>query len=137
VAPTVDPTTRNVQVFVDLAPSKAAKAGMFARGEFALGQVAGLSVPQQAVVLRDGFNFVFVLKPDQRVQKVKVQVGRRSADRIEIREGLAASAEVVVRGAGFLNDGDLVRVNNAVAKAAAPAKATATKPAPSQTKERA
>ena len=49
----------------------------------------------------------------------KVQAGRRVADRVEVLTGLDANASVAVRGAGFLNDGDLVRV--AAAPAAAPA----------------
>lgn len=117
IAPTVDPATRNVQVYVDLAPSRAAKSGMFARGEFALGQTNGLTVPQQALVVRDGFSFVFSVKPDNRVQQMKVQPGRRVGDRIEIREGLTAEIQVVAQGAGFLKDGDLVRVTQAAAPA--------------------
>ncbi len=110
VAPTVDPLTRNVQVFVDLVPSRAAKAGMFARGEFQLGQAAGLTIPQQALVIRDGFAFVFLVKPDNRVAQVKVEAGRRFSDRVEIRKGLTAESLIAAQGAGFLNDGDLVKI---------------------------
>ena len=58
VAPTVDPQTRNGIVFVDLAPSREARAGMFARGEFDIGSGQGLTLPQSAVLLRDGFSYV-------------------------------------------------------------------------------
>ena len=90
---------------------------MFARGEFALGSSDALTVPQEALVVRDGFSYVFVVGGDQRVQIRKVQTGRRVADRVEVLSGLDAGASVAVRGAGFLNDGDLVRV---AAPAAAP-----------------
>lgn len=117
VAPTVDPQNRVALVYVDLQnpQSKAgeAKAGMFARGEFHLGTSGALTVPQQAVVMREGFNYVFQVGPDGRVAQVKVQTGRRTADGVEILEGLKPDASVVVNGAGFLNDGDLVRVANA------------------------
>jgi RND family efflux transporter MFP subunit len=152
IAPTVDPQTRNALVYVDIpgvqasagtsaarppggasAPSGASAAraaasvgpllpGMFARGEFLLGQSAALTVPQSAVVPRDGFNTVMVLQPDNRVQMRKVQAGRRVGDRIEIRGDLPADARVVTEGAGFLNDGDLVRVVDA-APVAGPADA--------------
>ena len=39
-------------------------------------------------------------------------------DRVEITTPLPADARVVVQGAGFLNDGDLVRVVEAAAKPA-------------------
>ncbi|HRM65336.1 MAG TPA: efflux transporter periplasmic adaptor subunit, partial [Acidovorax temperans] len=57
----------------------------------------------------------------------KVQPGRRVADRVEITAGLDANATVAVRGAGFLNEGDLVRVANDTADSKpkqAPAPAT-------------
>jgi hypothetical protein len=75
-------------------------------------------VPQSAIVPRDGFNNVFLLRPDQKVAQLKVQVGRRLNDRIEITSALPDGAQVVVQGAGFLNDGDLVRVVDAPAPAA-------------------
>jgi RND family efflux transporter MFP subunit len=121
IAPTVDPQTRNALVYVDLPDNTDFRAGMFARGEFALGQSEALTVPQEALVVRDGFSYVFVVGAEQRVQMRKVQTGRRVADRVEVLSGLDANASVAVRGAGFLNDGDLVRVANTAAPAAAPA----------------
>ena len=116
IAPTVDPQTRSALVYVDLpldATAKAsaqAKAGMFAKGEFDLGSSTGLTVPQQSVVVRDGFSYVFRLNPDQRVSQVKVIPGRRQGDRVEVGDSLNADTLLVVSGAGFLNDGDLVKV---------------------------
>ncbi|HNQ10738.1 MAG TPA: efflux RND transporter periplasmic adaptor subunit [Giesbergeria sp.] len=126
VAPTVDPQTRNALVYVDLPAHPDLRAGMFARGEFLLGQSDALTVPQDALVVREGFTYLFVLGADQRVQRLKVQPGRRAGERVEILSGLDAGAPVVVRGAGFLNDGDLVRVASGPEKseekpAAAPA----------------
>ena len=128
VAPTVDPMTRNVQVYVDLVPGKTAKAGMFARGEFSLTESSGLTLPQQAVVVRDGFSYVFAIGKDSHVKQIKVVTGRRVADRIEIKGGVSADSAVVSTGAGFLKDGDLVRVVGAgAAGAAVPASAAAKK----------
>lgn len=113
IAPTVDPQTRNALVYVDIPGvqnNAGIKAGMFARGEFAIGKSQALTVPQAAVVPRDGFNTVLVLQSDNRVRLTKVQAGRRVGDRIEVTGELPADARVVVGGAGFLNDGDLVRV---------------------------
>ena len=104
--------TRNALVYVDLPAHADIRAGMFARGDFALGEGQALTVPQEAVVVRDGFFYVFVVDGQQRVQQRKVQPGRRVADRVEITAGLDAGATVAVRGAGFLNEGDLVRVAN-------------------------
>lgn len=114
IAPTVDPLTRSALVYVDLPAvsikNAAAKAGMFAKGVFDMGASSSMTLPQQAVVLRDGFSYVFRLSADQHVTQVRIETGRRIGDRVEVRSGLPADAVVVVTGAGFLNDGDLVRV---------------------------
>jgi RND family efflux transporter MFP subunit len=114
VAPTVDAQTRTALVYVDLpavlAPNAPFKAGMFASGQFELGASSALTVPQQALIVRDGFSYVFRLNQNSRVSQLKVSTGRRIGQRVEIVGGLAADASVVVSGAGFLNDGDLVRV---------------------------
>ena len=132
VAPTVDPQTRTGLVYVDLpvdlknTGASGFKAGMFARGEFELGSSSALTVPQQSVVVRDGFSYVFRLNPDQRVSQVKLQIGRRVGERVEVIEGISAQDLIVASGAGFLNEGDLVRVVAAAAAAATPAAAAST-----------
>ncbi len=132
VAPTVDPQTRNALVYVDLPAAASSgsnppfKAGMFARGEFEfkleLGQSQVLTLPRQALVMRDGFSYAFLIGPENRVVQTKVQVGRRDGERAEIIGGLSADAHVVAAGAGFLNDGDLVKV---VDEGSAPARPAA------------
>ncbi len=126
VAPTVDAATRNGLVYVDLPQPGAgglsgapggARAGMFARGEFETGSVSALMLPQGAVLLRDGFSYVFRLGADDKVAQVKVSVGRRMGERIEITGGLDPAARVVASGAGFLADGDTVRVVTAAPQA--------------------
>ena len=125
LAPTVDPQTRSALVYVDLPPlqptADSARPGMFARGEFRLGESAALTVPQRALVVRDGFEFVFQLLPGDKVGELKVQTGRRIGERVEIVSGLSPEARVVTQGAGFLNDGDVVQVVEAEAAAPAPA----------------
>jgi RND family efflux transporter MFP subunit len=114
IGPTIDPQTRNALVYVDLPPSLSAnapfKAGMFASGAFDLGSSSAVTVPQQAVAVRDGFSYVFRVNPDQRVSQVKVGTGRRLGDQVEILSRLPLDAQIVATGAGFLNDGDLVRI---------------------------
>ena len=110
VAPTVDAATRMGIVYVDLPAHGAAKAGMFARGEFETGNGVALTLPQSAVLLRDGFSYVLRVGADSKVAQTKVAVGRRAGERIEITGGLDAKARVVAAGGGFLSDGDTVRV---------------------------
>jgi multidrug efflux pump subunit AcrA (membrane-fusion protein) len=79
-------------------------------------------VPQPAVVVREGFSYVFRVNPDNRVTQVKVQIGRIAGDRLQVLSGLTPDMRIVASGGGFLNDGDLVRVSNGT-PAAPPAQA--------------
>ena len=121
LAPTVDAATRNGLVYVDLAPAAAGdkvitsafKPGMYARGEFELGSSGALTVPQTAVVVRDGFSYVSRVGTDNRVSQLKVQTGRVVGEQIEIKSGLKSDDKLVASGGGFLSDGDLVKVVDA------------------------
>jgi len=131
VAPSVDAQTRNALVYVDLIGSAgSARAGMYAKGEIGLGQSQAITVPQTAVVVRDGFSYVYTVGADQKVSQLKVQTGRLSGERMEIKSGLKPDAQVVVSGGAFLNHGDTVRVVNPGAPAPAPASAPVPAAAP-------
>lgn len=110
VAPTVDPQTRNALIYVDLPAqaTNAVSAGMFYRGEFRLGQSPALTLPQSALLLREGFAYVFRVDRNK-VTQTKITTGRRNGERIEV-SGIDAQAQVVASGAGFLADGDTVNV---------------------------
>ena len=116
VAPSVDPQTRNGLVYVDLPRTTAVRAGMFARGEFELARSPALTLPQSAVVLREGFAYVFRLEGADHVAQTKVLPGRRLGERMEIVSGLDGDTRVVENGAGFLADGDAVKVVEGSAK---------------------
>jgi HlyD family secretion protein len=110
IAPTVDPQTRNALVYVDIAQHPDVKAGMYARGEFALGNATALTLPQQALVLRDGFSYAMRIDAGNKVSQVKLQTGKRSGDAVEIIAGAKAGERFVASGAAFLADGDTVQV---------------------------
>jgi len=109
ILPQVDPQSRTGIVYVDLEPGEAVRAGLFARGELLLDQRTVLTLPETAVLLRDGFSYVFGIDGN-RVRQQKVTLGVRRGDRVEILEGLDAGTEVVESGVGFLADGVTVRV---------------------------
>ena len=121
LAPTVDAATRNGLVYVDIATPAAGdkvtagafKPGMYARGEFELGSSGALTVPQTAVVVRDGFSYVSRVGANSRVNQLKVQTGRVVGEQIEIKSGVKIEDKLVVSGGGFLSDGDLVKVVDA------------------------
>ena len=116
-APTLAGDTGRGTVYVSLPPGSAAQAGMFASGRIQVGEQPALTLPQAAVVLRDGRAYVFEPGADNKVVRRSVSTGRRLGERVEIREGLAAGAKVVASGGAFLSDGDTVAVGAAAAAA--------------------
>ncbi|MCB2254141.1 efflux RND transporter periplasmic adaptor subunit [Pseudomonas chlororaphis] len=115
VAPTVDSTSRRGVVYVDITGPESRNAvpmptGAYVRGEMILGERPGMTVPQTAVVARDGFHLVFKVNDDQRVVGLKVDVGHVVGDRQEILSGLEGTERIVVAGGAFLSNGDLVQI---------------------------
>ena len=70
-------------------------------------------MPQTAVLLRDGFSYVFIVNKDNRVSQQKVSIGRRLNNRVEILD-LPANTRIVASGTGFLEDGDLVKLGQTI-----------------------
>jgi RND family efflux transporter MFP subunit len=109
-APTFDTKTRKTLVYVDLPADTSARVGMFARGDILVGTNEVMTLPQSAVVLRDGYSYVFEIGSNQRVVQNKIVTGRRVDNRVEIVSGLNQNMSVVAGGGAFLNDGDTVYI---------------------------
>jgi multidrug efflux pump subunit AcrA (membrane-fusion protein) len=67
-------------------------------------------VPQQAIVYRTDQSGVYVIDAASHVHFRPVKTGERAGEAVEVLAGLTPGQRVVVQGAGFLSDGDLVRV---------------------------
>lgn len=113
ISPTVDTQTRNALIYVDLPANSPAKAGMYAKGEFILGKSSTLALPQQVLVLRDGFTYVFTvtnINGKKIAKQVKVKTGRRVGNLVEIISGIEPNQQLVATGGAFLSDNDLVKI---------------------------
>lgn len=114
LAPTVDVKNRKAVVFVDLpdASPQGLRPGMFARGEFRLAAHTGITLPQESLCLRDGFNYAFKLDKQadgtSQAVRVKLSLGLRAGDWVEVLAGIEPDQHFVASGACFLNDGDTV-----------------------------
>ncbi|MDO3526370.1 efflux RND transporter periplasmic adaptor subunit [Ralstonia pseudosolanacearum] len=109
-APSLDAQTRLGIIYADLEPGSQARAGMYAKGNVVMAQTPAVTVPAASVVIRDGRSYVAKLAAGDHVSMQAVTIGRRQGDSVEILSAIGAGTKVVVQGAGFLNDGDAVRV---------------------------
>lgn len=65
-APTLSTSTGRAMVYVDLADVGTARAGMFASGLIRLGTASAITLPQTAIVMRDGRAYVYLVTPTTR-----------------------------------------------------------------------
>ena len=126
VTPQVDPQSRLGVARVALNPGSGLRPGNFARATIDVGEQASLTIPGAAIVYREGRAGVYVIGPNSAVRFAPVQTGSRAGDLIVVTQGLNPGQRVVVSGAGFLGDGDLVTVTTAAA--GAPTTAPAAQP---------
>jgi HlyD family secretion protein len=112
ISQTVDPDSRLGTVKIDLPADVRAgfRSGNFAKGEIFLGKDNVMAVPAGCVVYKDNRAIVFTVSADNNVQMRFIETGERDLDNIEVRSGLSGSEALVAKGAGFLKDGDKVRV---------------------------
>lgn len=110
VSPALDARSRTGIVYADLPAPGSLRAGMYAAGDLILGAVPARTVPDQAIVERDGYRYLFVVGDGDIVEQRRVELGVRQDGVVEIRAGVEPGERVVVQGAGFLSDGDRVRV---------------------------
>lgn len=110
IAPTVDLKTRNALVYVDLPKNAGLSAGQFAEGGFELAAQAVLSLPESAIVLRDGHRYVMTVDENNIVHQLKIETGARQGEAIAVSGELSAATRVVKAGGSFIGDGDLIGV---------------------------
>ncbi|MDJ0616586.1 MAG: efflux RND transporter periplasmic adaptor subunit [Calothrix sp. MO_192.B10] len=112
IEPIVNQTRREAMVKIDLPSTQLLKPGMFARAAINTNTVMGVAVPQKAILPQpDGSAIAFTLSGGDIVKAQKVEMGEIiNGGKVEIKRGLQAGDKVVIDGAGYLKDGDKVKV---------------------------
>ena len=119
ISPLVDPQNRQATVKIDLPASEFLRSGMFLRASISTATAQGLKVPAKAILPQsDGSSLVYKLVGEDKVQAQPVEIGEitggavgdLTSAQVQIKKGLNAGDRVVVAGAGYLKDGDRVKV---------------------------
>ena len=114
VSPTIDPATRSITVYVQVANASGALKG----GTFVSGRIVGRSIPQALVIpgaavrqTEDGSPYVYAIEGETVAQKpVQIGVVDDATGIVEIVSGLEEGARVIVGNVGTLGRGMKVRV---------------------------
>jgi RND family efflux transporter MFP subunit len=108
----IDPQTRLGEIRISLKPDPALRPGAFARGTVSVGKAMRPVVPQTAVLSDGSGSYVFVVDAKNRAQRREVRVADTSDQGVIIASGLNGSERVVTTAAGFLRDGEEVKVTD-------------------------
>lgn len=95
IVPAADTSTHSFTIKVDLPPSKALLAGMYATAEIPVETRQAVLVSQSAIVVRGSLSCAYVLDADNIAQLRYVTVGSSHGDQIEILSGIAANEKLV------------------------------------------
>ena len=112
IEPIVNENRREAIVKIDLPATKLLKPGMFAQGAINISTVMGIKVPKKAILPQpDGSALAFTLSSKDIVKAQKVKLGEiLNGGKVEIKSGLQPGEKVVIDGAGYIKDGDRVKV---------------------------
>jgi len=118
VAPTVDPTSRTMEVRVTVRnPGNKLKTGMFAKVRIITESKNNIvKIPASAMLSRFGEQYVYVIEKDSAdpqiniVRKRLVKPGILIDGVLEIQDGLVPDEEIVIRGQTLLEDGARVNI---------------------------
>ena len=88
----------------------ALKGGMFSKVQLATGDaVQILTVPQGAVIQKQGIYYVFTVENDIAVRH-QVEIGVATGEVIQIKSGLQPGSKIAVSNVSQLKDGDVVKI---------------------------
>lgn len=107
ISPDKSRETKNYPVRITLdTADKNLKAGMFARGKLQfLQKDHALFVKKDAIIERNGKQYVFVLGADKKVYRKAVRTGIRNENEAEIAEGLQEGDAVIIDSINRLREG--------------------------------
>jgi len=105
IVPAADPTTRTIQVRLDLPASPRLRSGLFGRAWVPVGRRAVLRVPQAAVIERGQLQGVYVVGPDGIARFRLIRTGAAQQGALEVLSGLTPGEQIIVAGLDKVTDG--------------------------------
>lgn len=109
----VDPVTRSVLVRAIISNEDGAiKPGLLMKVTLLENQRMALMVPEESILQRQDYHFLFIVDDNNIVEKRKVEIGIRQPGLVEITSGLLEGEDIIVRGINSVRDGQKVRIKD-------------------------
>lgn len=116
VSPIIDPQARQGEARIALPYHPLLRPGGFASATLAAGAVDAPLLPESAVLNDDAGSYVYVVGSDDVIQRRPVKVGSVIDRGVVITQGLSGNERVVMSAGAFLNPGEKIRPQRAVAR---------------------
>jgi len=108
IAPIINETNRQGVARIALPYATELRPGGFASVQINSGTVVAPMLPESAILSDDEGSFVFIVGPENKVVKRRVELGIITAGGIAISSGLDGSERIVMRAGGFLAEGQVI-----------------------------
>jgi multidrug efflux pump subunit AcrA (membrane-fusion protein) len=108
IVPGADPSTRTIQVRLDLPASPRLRSGLFGRAWIPVGHRSMLRVPEAAVLERGQLQGVYVVGQDGIARFRLIRTGAVRQGTVEVLSGLTPGEQVIVAGLEQVKDGSRI-----------------------------
>jgi RND family efflux transporter MFP subunit len=116
ISPIIDPQTRQGEARISIPYNRELRPGGFASAAIQAGATVAPLLPESAVLTDDSGTYVLIVLPNNTVQRRAVRIGTVTDKGVVIAEGLNGTERVVQSAGAFLNPGEKVRPQRAVAR---------------------
>ena len=108
ISPVIDPQSRQGEVRISLPYDPAIRPGGFAEAKIASGSTTAPLLPQSAVLSDEKGNYVYIVTPQNEIERRAIKVGAIDDEGVTVVEGLSGQEAVVLSAGAFLNPGQKV-----------------------------
>jgi RND family efflux transporter MFP subunit len=116
ISPVIDPQTRQGVARISIPYNRELRPGGFAAATIKAGATVAPLLPESEVLTDDAGTYVLVVTSNNTVQRQPVRIGTVTDKGVVIAEGLNGNERVVQSAGAFLNPGEKVRPQRAVAQ---------------------
>ena len=109
ISPVISEQNRQGVARIAVPYERGIRPGGFANVQIVAGSQYAPVLPESAVLSDEKGTFVYLVGPDNKVQRRPVRTGAVTPEGLSIVEGLTGQERVVLRAGGFLNPGQTVR----------------------------
>ena len=116
ISPIIDAQTRQGVARISIPYNRELRPGGFASAAIQAGATVAPLLPESSVLTDDAGTYVLIVLPDNTVQRRAVKIGTVTDKGVVVAEGLNGTERVVQSAGAFLNPGEKVRPQRAVAR---------------------